>query len=124
MKTLEEFSKEVMSSKELQKELFSLKPANAENFLRQHGCEATPEEIEAFAGRKQSLSDDELSQVAAGEGEGKPWTRCRCTEPACTYYERNYFMQGNVVGQTFQCPACKKYTLKGIEYIPPEESKF
>lgn len=124
MKTLEEFSKEVMSSKELQKELFALNPEEAEEFLRQHGCEATLAEIEAFAGKKSSLSDGELSQVAAGEGGAKPLTRCRCTDPNCYYHEKDYYVEDNVVGQTFQCPSCKQYTLQALEYISPEGRKF
>ena len=116
MKKLEEFSKEVMASKELQKELLAVKPENVEEFLKKHNCQATLSEVEAFIGKGKSLSDEEISQVAAGKGGAKNITECHCENPSCRYYEHGYYVEGNAVGETFQCPDCNN-TMVGTKYL-------
>ena len=72
MKTLNEFIKEVSSSKELQKELKNAKDADVVNaFLKEHDCDATAGELAEYIKSQRNdgareLSDDEVSEVAGG----------------------------------------------------------
>ena len=72
MKTMQELYNEVMADKELKVQF--LAAANAgrlEAFLKEHGCEATVEEVknflEAKANEDAPLSFDELENAAGGE---------------------------------------------------------
>ena len=72
MKTIQELYIEVMADQEL-KEKF-IEAANAgktEEFLKEHGCEATMEELNAFLKAKAEedapLSMDELDNAAGGD---------------------------------------------------------
>ena len=72
MKTLEEFIKEINASKELQKELKSVKGIEAaEGFLKKYDCGATAEELSEFINSQINdgqgeLSDDEACSVSGG----------------------------------------------------------
>lgn len=72
MKTLEQFIKEIVASKELQEELKNLKDKDAAAaFLKKNDCSATAEEladaIKAKVENKQGeLSDDEASAASGG----------------------------------------------------------
>ena len=72
MKTLNEFIKEVSSSKELQEELKNAKDADAVNaFLKEHDCDATAGELAEYIKSQRNdgareLPDDEVSEVAGG----------------------------------------------------------
>ena len=72
MKTMQELYNEVMADKELKAQF--VEAANAgklEAFLKEHGCEATAEEVNAFLEAKANedapLSFDELENAAGGE---------------------------------------------------------
>ena len=76
MKTIEELYNEVIASEELKKEFVSLKPEQLEGFAEKYGCKATLDEIKAFLAEhisnSESLSDEELTQIAGGKGgEGR-----------------------------------------------------
>lgn len=76
MKTIEELYNEVIASEELKKEFASLKPEQLESFAEKYGCKATLDEIKAFLAEhipnSESLSDEELTQIAGGKGgEGR-----------------------------------------------------
>ena len=71
MKTIQELYKEITANQELKAQF--IEAANAgkqEEFLKEHGCEATLEEVKAFLEAKQSedapLSFDELENAAGG----------------------------------------------------------
>ena len=71
MKTMQELYNEVMADKELKAQF--VEAANAgklEAFLKDHGCEATAEEVKAFLEAKANedapLSFDELENAAGG----------------------------------------------------------
>ena len=72
MKTLNEFIKEVSSSKELQEELKNAKSSDVVNaFLKTHDCDATADELAEYIKSQRNdgareLSDDEVSEVAGG----------------------------------------------------------
>ena len=71
MKTLQELYNEVLGSDELKKSLAEAINGNkVEDFLKTHGCEASKEELIAFAKEQQAklgaLSDDALGDVAGG----------------------------------------------------------
>ena len=79
MKTMQELYNEVMADKELKAQF--VEAANAgklEAFLKEHGCEATAEEVNAFLEAKANedapLSFDELENAAGGECNGKTGT--------------------------------------------------
>ena len=73
MKTVQELYSEIIASNELKKAFVEAMKANKlEDFLKEHDCEATEEEIEEFIQTKASedtpieLSDEELKRVAGG----------------------------------------------------------
>ena len=77
MKTIEELYNEVKADKGLQEKLTEAgKTGKVEAFLKDHGCNATLEEVIAFAKTKAAaeedapLSMDELGQSAGGLQEG------------------------------------------------------
>ena len=71
MKTMEELFQEVLGSDEL-KGAFAqaVSEGRMEEFLKEHGCEASPEEVKAFLQEKQAkegeLSEAELDVVSGG----------------------------------------------------------
>ena len=70
MKTLQQLYTEILSSDELKKAYAkAAKDGRMAEFLKENGCEATMEEVEAFLKEKAGaqLSDDELDNVAGGE---------------------------------------------------------
>ena len=70
MKTLQELYKEVMASEELKKELSEAvnDKSRLTDFLKNHGCNATLEELKVFL---EGMSDGELSdEVVAAVGGG------------------------------------------------------
>ncbi|MDD5952918.1 MAG: Nif11-like leader peptide family RiPP precursor [Oscillospiraceae bacterium] len=70
MKSFQQFYSEIMSNPEMKDKFFSLKPEEAEAFAKDHGCDASLEEMEAYMNAQQpytgELSDDALEQVAGG----------------------------------------------------------
>ena len=88
MKTMQELYGEITASDEL-KEAFAeaMKAGKLEDFLKEHGCEATEEEIREFIETKAAanapieLSDDELRHVATGSGIHSE--TCYCTGKTC-----------------------------------------
>ena len=71
MKTIQEMYSEIMASKELKEQFIeAAKAGKQEEFLKEHGCEATMEEVQAFLEAKQNedapLSVDELENAAGG----------------------------------------------------------
>ena len=71
MKTIQELYSEVMESQELKEQFIeAAKAGKQEAFLKEHGCEATLEEVKAFLEAKQQedapLSVDELENAAGG----------------------------------------------------------
>ena len=72
MKTVQELYREIMTSEELKKQAIeAAKAGRMEAFLKEHGCEATMEEVAQFLKEKSqgdaSLSLDELKNAAGGE---------------------------------------------------------
>ena len=72
MKTIQELYNEIMASKELKEQAIeAAKAGKQEEFLKEHGCEATLEDVKAFLEAKQQedapLSMDELDNAAGGE---------------------------------------------------------
>ena len=71
MKTIQELYNEIMASKELKAQFIdAAKAGKQEEFLKEHGCEATLEDVKAFleANQKEDapLSVDELENAAGG----------------------------------------------------------
>ena len=71
MKTVQELYNEVMSNKELKAELVeAAKTGRFPEFLKEHGCDASLEEVAAFLKEKANedspLSFDELGNAAGG----------------------------------------------------------
>jgi hypothetical protein len=70
MKTMEELYKEVMASEELRKEFAEVAKTKegAAEWLKKHGCNATPDEVMAFLKSKNEgeISDAEVEAVAGG----------------------------------------------------------
>ena len=71
MKTLQELYNEIIKSDELKKQfLEASKNGKALDFIKEHGCEATADEIKAFLEAQSTadkeLSADELKNVAGG----------------------------------------------------------
>lgn len=88
MKTIQELYSEIMTSDELKKGFVeAMKAGKLEDFLKEHGCEATEEEVKEFVETKAAsdapieLSDDELKHVAAGSGIHSE--TCYCTGKTC-----------------------------------------
>ena len=74
MKTVQELFQEIMSSKELKAQAVeAAKAGKLEAFLKEHGCEATMEEVAAFLKEKADspLSSKELENAAGGECNSK-----------------------------------------------------
>ena len=72
MKTIQELYNEVMGNQELKEKLIeAAKAGKQEDFLKEMGCEATPEEVAAFLKAKAEedapLSVDELENSAGGK---------------------------------------------------------
>ena len=68
MKTIEEFYKEIVGSKELQEELKTLSADSLGAFLKKHGCAASAEEFAEYV-RSQAegeIADDDANAVAGG----------------------------------------------------------
>lgn len=116
MKTIEEFSKEVLSDEKLKKELLSLKPENVKDFLEKHDCGATFKEVKEFLIKKKSsgeLSEEELDVVAGGVF-WKDTTFFICENPNCKNYNLvGLMLEGDHSGEVRQCPVCGEWTLKG-----------
>ena len=79
MKTLQELYNEVIKSDELKKEFLEAgKNGKALDFIKEHGCDATADEIKAFLEEKakadKELSADELENVAGGSCNEKTWS--------------------------------------------------
>ena len=71
MKTVQELYKEIMASEDLKKGFVeAAKDGKQMDFIKEHGCEASAEEIEAFlqgqSEEERALSADELEDVAGG----------------------------------------------------------
>ena len=71
MKTIQELYNEIVVSKELKEQFIeAVKAGKQEAFLKEHGCEATLEEVAAFLKAKAEedapLSMDELENSAGG----------------------------------------------------------
>ena len=88
MKTIQELYSEIMANDELKKAFVeAMKAGKLEDFLKEHGCEATEEEVKEFVEAKAAsdapieLSDDELKHVAAGSGIHSE--TCYCTGKTC-----------------------------------------
>lgn len=74
MKTLQELYKEITTNEELKIAfLEAAKAGKVAGFLKEHGVEATEEEIKAFLKeqKKGELSDEELDNVAGGTCNGE-----------------------------------------------------
>ena len=72
MKTIQELYNEIMANQELKAQFIeAAKAGKQEAFLKEHGCEATLEDVKAFLEAKQQedapLSFDELENAAGGE---------------------------------------------------------
>ncbi len=77
MKTIQELYNEIMESQELKAQFIeAAKAGKQEEFLKEHGCEATLEDVKAFLEAKQNedapLSFDELENAAGGGCEVDP----------------------------------------------------
>lgn len=88
MKTIQELYSEIMANDEMKKAFVeAMKAGKLEDFLKEHGCEATEEEVKEFVETKAAsdapieLSDDELKHVAAGSGIHSE--TCYCTGNTC-----------------------------------------
>ena len=68
MKTVEEFYKEIATSKELQEEMKTVTGETLGAFLAKHGCEATAEEFVALVKSKAEgeIEDDDVATIAGG----------------------------------------------------------
>ena len=76
MKTIQELYNEVMANEELKEQFIeAAKAGRQEEFLKEHGCEATTEELRTFfeakANEDAPLSFDELENAAGGACNGK-----------------------------------------------------
>ena len=72
MKTIQELYNEVMANEELKEQFIeAAKAGRQEEFLKEHGCDATAAEVSAFLDAKANedaqLSFDELENAAGGE---------------------------------------------------------
>ena len=72
MKTIQELYNEVMANEELKAQFIeAAKAGRQEEFLKEHGCDATAAEVSAFLDAKANedapLSFDELENAAGGE---------------------------------------------------------
>ena len=72
MKTIQELYNEVMANEELKAQVIEAgKAGKLDAFLREHGCEATKEEVAAFlkekANEDRPLSQNELENAAGGK---------------------------------------------------------
>ena len=88
MKTIQELYSEIMANDEMKKVFVeAMKAGKLEDFLKEHGCEATEEEVKEFVETKAAsdapieLSDDELKHVPAGSGIHSE--TCYCTGNTC-----------------------------------------
>ena len=72
MKTIQELYNEVMANEELKAQFIeAAKAGRQEEFLKEHGCDATTAEVSDFLAAKENedapLSFDELENAAGGE---------------------------------------------------------
>ena len=88
MKTMQELYDEIFANDELKKAFAEAMKANKlEDFLKEHGCESTEEEVREFIETKAAadspieLSEDELKHIAAGSGIHSE--TCYCTGKTC-----------------------------------------
>ena len=68
MKTVEEFYKQIVDSKELQEELKNVSDKMLESFLKKHDCNVSAKEFTEFV-RSQNdgeIEDDDAAAVAGG----------------------------------------------------------
>ena len=68
MKTMEEFYKEIIGSKELQEEFKAASDEMLETFLKKHGCNATAKDFTAFAKAQNEgeIEDDDAATITGG----------------------------------------------------------
>lgn len=122
MKTIRELYNEIMADKELQEKCRKATDAGKlEEFLKEHGCEATMEEVEAFLkARTQEdapLSMDELDEAAGGGNREFPFgkylseTKFRC--PKCGSCNVRNFDPGWFWVVRIECNDCGYYGERG-----------
>ena len=88
MKTIQELYNEVMANEELKAQFIeAAKAGRQEEFLKEHGCDATAAEVSAFLDAKANedaqLSFDELENAAGGECDKE--VRDQTTYSLCTF---------------------------------------
>ena len=68
MKTIEEFYKEIASSKELQDELKAVSRKTLEEFLKKHDCNASVKDFTAYVNSQNEgeIEDGDAGKVAGG----------------------------------------------------------
>lgn len=68
MKTVEEFYKEISTSKELQEELKAVSDGMLEAFLKKHDCAADAKEFKAFvtAQAEGEMADEAVGSISGG----------------------------------------------------------
>ena len=67
-------------------------------------------------GENKKMSDDELNQVVGGEANGSQIvTIMKCTDSSCIGNKGWVKWQGNYLKGVYECPFCKRRTLKGDE---------
>ncbi len=90
MKTLQELYKELAASADLRSACSqAIKAGKVPEFIKEHGCDATDEEVRAFLMDPPSgeLSDDELDSVAGGGCLDRPCPYCGDpVSPGCDDY--------------------------------------
>jgi len=116
LKTIHELYKEIMASKELKDQFIeSAKAGKQEAFLKEHGCEATLDEVKAFLEAKQNadapLSLDEMEN-AAGSG---------CDKGAGKDVAMSVILLG--VGCVVAVIASASATVAGTGYVGYEKKK-
>lgn len=103
MKTMEELYQEVLGSDEL-KNAFAqaVSEGRIEEFLKENGCEASPEEVKAFLQEKQAkegeLSEAELDAVSGGCSTIEAVASVVTAGIACAYIAVGSAVEGNMNG--------------------------
>ena len=118
MKTLQEMYNEIIADEELKKAfLEAAENGKIVEFAQAQGCEASPEEITAFAEKAMGktsengvLSDEELENVAGGCGSKKQQKFVYCEH--CGYF--NYYSPGES-----KPTMCSKCHMPLITRMPP-----
>ena len=108
MKTLQELYNEVIQSDELKKEFLEAgKNGKVEEFIKNHGCDVTLDEIKDFlenlTKEDKELSVDELGNVAGGCG-GEIKLKPDC--PNCNSNTEVWFHPTDVYGGYYYCSRC------------------